>query len=490
MRLFSLLSWMRGERRPVRGRRPGRQGRPVKIAVEALEDRYLMSANVISGYVYDDVNHNGIFDAGETGIAHNQVELRDSANRVIATATTNAQGYYEFTRDQTVDTSPQTLERDLAFPETPTAWDQTGSVAQFDPSLGTLTSVEIVSHSALTSTIRVESLDATSSTIGTTVSGTIQLTGPGSVAMENKLANTRTFSAGAYDGTIDFGGASGHDFGPITVEDTGSKTLTSAADLALFTGAGSVSFHETAKDTSTANGSANLLLSLRTKAAGDVKVIYHYTPSDALKSGNYVVVQPNQPDGFIDGQETRGNATPLPNSIGTDAIALTLNGQNLPGNNFGEMKASSLSGSVFVDANNNGVREGNETGIGNVTVWLSGTDDTGSASKSVVTHADGSYTFADLRPGTYTVAETQPTGYISGINSPGTLGGTVNGDQINQIVVPTGVAAPNYNFGELKVTTSPIVDPEPVPTPGPGPGPGPGIGKQWFLASTGRRGLR
>jgi serine/threonine protein kinase len=72
------------------------------------------------------------------------------------------------------------------------------------------------------------------------------------------------------------------------------------------------------------------------------------------------------------------------------------------------------------------------------------------------TDADGTYVFLGLPSGTYTITETQPAGYTQGINTIGTGGGTVSGDQLTGISLAAGVNALNYNFGERPAATGPL----------------------------------
>jgi hypothetical protein len=53
---------------------------------------------------------------------------------------------------------------------------------------------------------------------------------------------------------------------------------------------------------------------------------------------------------------------------------------------------------------------------------------------------------------TYGVAETQPEGFYDGRDAAGTAGGTAQnpGDRITGALLPPGVHAENYNFGELE----------------------------------------
>src|SRR5262249_17998963 len=84
---------------------------------------------------------------------------------------------------------------------------------------------------------------------------------------------------------------------------------------------------------------------------------------------------------------------------------------------------SSLSGYVYFDANQNGVLDAGEAGIGGVWIRLTGVDDQGHAvDVSVQTDENGFYLFSGLRPGTYSLTEAQPAGYSDGQESLGTAG--------------------------------------------------------------------
>ena len=130
---------------------------------------------------------------------------------------------------------------------------------------------------------------------------------------------------------------------------------------------------------------------------------------------------------------------------------------------------SSIAGNVYHDANNDGVFDSTEAGIGGVALTLTGVDAFGNAvSLSTTTAEDGSYQFADLVPGTYSVTQTQPEGWNDGTDSLGSEGGILGNDLLSGINLLSGVDATNYNFGELLPTPSPqdlIVAPG-VRTPG------------------------
>jgi len=123
-------------------------------------------------------------------------------------------------------------------------------------------------------------------------------------------------------------------------------------------------------------------------------------------------------------------------------------------NNFGELAPASLAGFVYADTNNDGVKQGTESGISGVTVTLTGTNDLGAVTLTTTTGAGGAYAFTNLRPGTYTISETQPTGYLDGKDTIGTPGGnaTVN-DVFSAVVLNAGVNGANNNFGERNTTS-------------------------------------
>jgi fimbrial isopeptide formation D2 family protein/uncharacterized repeat protein (TIGR01451 family) len=178
---------------------------------------------------------------------------------------------------------------------------------------------------------------------------------------------------------------------------------------------------------------------------------------DNLRPGTYTVSE-TQPSGYLDGRDTAGTLggdTTLNDRIASITLpsgAASLN------NNFGELRPASLSGRVYRDDNNDGIPDAGEPGIGGVTITLTGTDDLGnSVLLTTTTSITGFYTFDNLRPGTYTVSETQPAAYNDGIDRVGTAGGDLINDQVSNIVLGAGIDAVNYDFGERGTFVSGIV---------------------------------
>ena len=71
--------------------------------------------------------------------------------------------------------------------------------------------------------------------------------------------------------------------------------------------------------------------------------------------------------------------------------------------------------------------------------------------QAVATSAgDGSYSFGNLMPGTYSIVQmTQPAGYSAGKDAVGTQGGVLGNDQINQAVVLSSTNGTENDFGSL-----------------------------------------
>ncbi|MBL8327816.1 MAG: DUF11 domain-containing protein, partial [Rubrivivax sp.] len=93
-----------------------------------------------------------------------------------------------------------------------------------------------------------------------------------------------------------------------------------------------------------------------------------------LVAGQTYTVCQTQPVGYGD-----GTVNPGTNGSSGAANAITITGLPVSGsgsNYFGE-RLGALSGAVYLDANNDGVRQGGESGIAGVSVSLSGTDATG-----------------------------------------------------------------------------------------------------------------
>jgi hypothetical protein len=117
---------------------------------------------------------------------------------------------------------------------------------------------------------------------------------------------------------------------------------------------------------------------------------------------------------------------------------------------------SSLSGKVYVDADNDGVQDTGEVGIADVTIRLSGTDMFGAAvNLTAVTDGNGAYSFGSVVPGSYVITEVHPTQYQDGKETVGSSGGIAGLDQFF-LALGSGQTGTGYNFGERGLGSSHI----------------------------------
>ena len=310
--------------------------RPVP-RIELLENRLVPTT--IAGIVYNDFPGVGAFVPGDQLYSGSPISLLNQAGGTIASTTTDGNGHYAFTIDQTVNTTPTTLEQDLAF-SSPTDVTQSQQINQFDPSKGTLTSVEIIQDAKITSNIKVDNLDAVASTFEGKINGTVTLQAAGASPLSATLKQVdESATVNASDGTMGFTGTAAHDFGAKDAPADHQDVILDAGshDLSSFIGTGKATVSETGSANVCVCGPGNFLSLVKSTVSGQTKVIYHYTPSNALTPGQYTLVQTQNPPGTVDAKNT-SNGVPVAIGTPADTIPITLppGGDSLQ-NNFGEV---------------------------------------------------------------------------------------------------------------------------------------------------------
>ena len=201
---------------------------------------------------------------------------------------------------------------------------------------------------------------------------------------------------------------------------------------------------------------------VRTDTASPVTIGTTTTAADGsysfagLTPGTYKVVE-TQPSAYLDGLDSRNGAIIAGSATGVDTVAgiVVTAGNNSPSNNFGELAPASVAGTVYFDKDASGTLTAGDVGLSGVTVTLTGTNDLGAITPIVATTGPGgTYSFGNLRPGTYAVAEAQPAGYAQGTDTVGAVGtvstGTLSAtDVFSGVALAPGTAGVAYNFGEL-----------------------------------------
>jgi len=170
-----------------------------------------------------------------------------------------------------------------------------------------------------------------------------------------------------------------------------------------------------------------LIATINTTSSGS----YSFTN---LAPGDYLVVETDLA-GYV---STTSNSFSATISAGGSATV-----------NFGDYRLpnttlSSITGTVFNDANGNGLQDAGEAPLSGVTVELR--NNAGTVIATTTTNASGGYSFMNLSAGMYSVTETDPAGYVST---------TLNKVTVNLSAGTTAMV----NFGDQTSGAAQIADP-------------------------------
>jgi fimbrial isopeptide formation D2 family protein/uncharacterized repeat protein (TIGR01451 family) len=479
----------------------------IPAAVEKQARVRLFGGGLVSDFVWADANGNGLQDSGELGIDNVPVDLLDEGGNILDSVTTDGVGHYAFKNVMPakyqvkvhapfgwtftvadVESTTDSLDSDVdagtglsgLFAIAPgqdrtdidagmwqagsigdLVWDDDGDgvkqLAEVGRKLvdvklsGTSGSGASVTRATTTDTLGHYSFDGLEP--GTYVVTFVSPTGTLFVPKARLLDRAVDSDADTISGST----------APITVR---SADLVTSIDAGLFAGS-SVSgrvFVDANNDGIWATGDADLrgvkVTLTGTDDLGNTISIEIDTLPDGsyrfvgLRPGTYMVTE-TQPTGYLDGNDTVGSRGGALAGTADSVTGIVIRSGDIgAGYNFAELAPASLAGSVFTDADNDGLRESGDLPIENVTVVLTGADDRGaSVTLTAVTTSTGAYVFTNLRPGTYVVRETQPMAYLDGLDTIGSLGGIADTDATASIVVHAGDSAINYNFAELAAAT-------------------------------------
>jgi len=378
----------------------------------------------LGGTVWNDADNNGLLGTGEAGIAGASVQLLDSTGTVVQTTATGTDGTYTFGNLAAGSYKVRLPATDFTG---------TGPLVRFTSSTGTKGSP----------------------------AGPFE--GPATPSPNNGVANDKgqvTGTLGTAGGFVETGTAAlAAGAAPITTVDFGLFQPVVASATGSLSGQVFLDFNNNGGVNGPDSGISGVTLTL----SGGTLASPITVPTDSvgnfafdnLAAGTYTLTetQPTSPanvSGKVIAGDSGGTANAATNAIAGITLAA---GKAATGYTFAEVPIVSTGGAVYEDTNANGIKDAGEPGIPGVAITLTGTSvvDGAITPKTATTGADGTYTFTNLTPGTYTIAETQPTGFANGKNSNGTPpAATVANDKFAGIDLTSAVTSGAFNFGEVK----------------------------------------
>jgi hypothetical protein len=345
-----------------------RRSRGVRPSAEGLEPIALLATTcpTISGFVFLDENptnpaltNNGLFDAGESGISSSQVELFDSSKRLVASTTTAQGGSYSFGGMSSSGTTgmPVTMTQTIALgslaqPNVPTNFTNQPFVPAlqlFNPSLGTLQSVQVSSdvlynsNVAISNQSRISPATGVSATLGG-ASYQISGLGPSLTISGNPMKSATAPDLPVWNGQPN---QQPTDTINLSVEDKQNPILTDAQSLAFYTAqSGQSTITPTMTGLGGGSGTAtngNAQISQTTFVGATVTVTYTYIPSAPclISPGQYTIVQVPTPPNVVDGKASEnGVVFPSPGSPQMLQVTVNATSDNLINNDFGKLTAA------------------------------------------------------------------------------------------------------------------------------------------------------
>jgi hypothetical protein len=370
----------------------------------------------LGDFVWYDLNKNGIQDGGsEIGVPGITVILYNSANAVVATTATDANGFYLFTG------LAANTNYTVGFANLPAGYG-------FSPQNGAITvanNSDVVPGSGRTGTV-------TTGAAGTTVT---------------YVDAGLVFTPKIFDSKASIGDYVWNDLNNDGKQDAGEPGL-QGVTVTLFAADGTT-----------------VVATTTTDAQG----YYIFTNLDA---GSYVVGFSGLPAGYVFATKNAGaNAFDELDSDAdgvtgkTDPITLIAGEVNMTvdAGARNPVAASSIGDFVWNDLNNDGIQNAGEPGMEGISVTL--LNSTGVAIKNTTTNASGKYLFTDLAAGTYSVVfGNLPVGFsattknAAGSNNTNNSDPGINSLTTDAIVLPANTNDPNWDMGIITTTRASVGD--------------------------------
>ncbi|MCB9278056.1 MAG: carboxypeptidase regulatory-like domain-containing protein [Lewinellaceae bacterium] len=311
---------------------------------------YISTGTSLGDYVWEDTDGDGLQDSGEPGVSGVTVNLKDAGGNVIATTTTDGNGYYHFT-----GLVPGTYSVQFVLPGGYefTQLNQGGD----------------------------ESLDSDAD------------------ATMNGMTNTVTLASGDNYEDLDAGLYQPASLGDYVWEDLDGDGQQDSGEPGI--SGVTVSLYEDANNDGTPDGAP--IATTTTDGNG-------YYSFEDLAPGSYIVGF-DTPTGYTPTTANVGNdATDSDNVGGYTGTIVLDSGENDDTNDAGYISTgTSLGDYVWEDTDGDGLQDSGEPGVSGVTVNLK--DAGGNVIATTTTDGNGYYHFTGLVPGTYSVQFVLPGGY-------------------------------------------------------------------------------
>ena len=436
----------------------------------------IQSVGMISGTVWDDTNRDGTLGAGEQPLGGVIVVITDGTGKTVATLTTDDQGKYT-----SPDLPPGTYTVTFTAPDGyqynkigdsvgqsgPATIDANGSDAVVDTGLVKVGSVGGVAWHDLNGDGIRDDNEPVLGGVTVTVNGpdgktvaTVTTNADGSYLVPNLVPGNYTVVFTTLDGYLPMGG--GQSSAPVaTISVVGGEEARADAGYVKLGKATGIVWED--KDGDGVRDEGEGPLSGVTVTVTDEDGNTHQVTTgadgtwtvDDLPPGTYTVV-----------------VTPLPGTVvtvgGNTTITIEPTGNTAEVSTGLAKERGSLTGHVWNDLDNDGVKDDDEPALPGVTVII--TDKDGNET-SVVTDQDGNYTVPGLAPGDYTIRFVPPAGFTVtiGTDSFGESGTvTVKAGEVTEVdagmhkpgePTPPPSDSPSETPSDLPTTKKPMVLP-------------------------------
>jgi hypothetical protein len=278
---------------------------------------------------------------------------------------------------------------------------------------------------------------------------------------QNTFGYTVTLTSGGTDSGNDFGNFQNGTKSGQKFEDLNANGVKDAAEPGL----ANVQIHLFGTD-----GRGN---AVHLHATTDVNGNY----SISAPPGSYTACE-TVPAGYTQSFPTSGPSCLAHTGQSTFGYTVTLtSGGTDSGNDFGNFRNATISGTKFKDADAGGDKDADEIGLGGWEIHAAGTDGRGNAVHAhTTTAADGTYSFT-LAPGTYRLCETVSgkTGWVQSFpTSGGNCAGHTHGGAItpgafgHSVTVSSGGTRGNRDFGNTPLSRATVTFESQADLPGGG----------------------